>query len=121
MLLLDVRQGGAPFPGGPVTDYDSWKLDNGEKTRDPAPCSVCDEMFHDDELNSGVCSKCEEFFSGESDPEEDLLDEESPPTKDDTEDPYSSLSLCGSCGAYWCGVCALHWADCPCPGVHGDE
>ena len=57
MLLLDVMQGGAPLPGDPMTDYDYWKTDSGEKTRPPAPCSVCGEMFHDDELACGVCSK----------------------------------------------------------------
>ena len=55
LLLLDVTRGEAP----PMTDYDFWKTDSGEKTRHPAPCSVCDEMFHDDELADGLCSKCE--------------------------------------------------------------
>jgi len=59
MLLLDAMQGGAPLLGDPMTDYDYWKTDDGEKTSHPAPCSVCGEMFHDDELADGVCSKCE--------------------------------------------------------------
>ena len=28
---------------------------------------------------------------------------------------------CVDCGERWCLECEIHWAECSCPGPHGDE
>ena len=58
-LLLDVTRGEAPFLGAPMTDYDNWKLDSGEKPSRVTKCARCEDNFFDDELADGVCEKCE--------------------------------------------------------------